>query len=179
MLHDLVANWRRKTGLLTRACYKASDEQFLWDTRYGGMFTAKEQFIESTKTVPDRRCWRASCLPTPSARPLARQWWLRISDGRSYCTTEDTGSTNFGSLFRIGPDGGEFHTVRDFGIVTNDGRIPNAVLEASDGLLYGTTQSGGTNNGGVIFCVDRDGTNYVVLRRFTKRRRPFAQGRPD
>jgi uncharacterized repeat protein (TIGR03803 family) len=106
-----------------------------------------------------------SFLPE-QVRQTPRTPVLLGSDGRLYCVTEDTGSTNFGSIFSIGRDGTDFQLLHGFGVTTNDGRIPNGLLEASDGLLYGTTQSGGTNNGGTLYKISKEGTNYAVLRSF-------------
>jgi uncharacterized repeat protein (TIGR03803 family) len=107
----------------------------------------------------------ASFLPART-RQTPRAPLLQGSDRRLYCATEDSGSTNFGSIFSIERNGGEFRLLHDFGVVTNDGRIPNGLCEASDGLLYGTTQLGGTNGNGTIFQVSQTGAGYTVLRSF-------------
>src|SRR5579859_6108746 len=57
--------------------------------------------------------------------------------------------------------------VYDFTGLGSDGSTPIApvVLDAS-GFLYGTTQSGGSNTGGIVFKVKTDGSGYSVLHQF-------------
>ena len=50
---------------------------------------------------------------------------------------------------------------------TSDGRFPAAaLLEGSDGALYGTAEGGGINESGIVFMVNKDGTGYTVLKYF-------------
>jgi uncharacterized repeat protein (TIGR03803 family) len=48
-----------------------------------------------------------------------------------------------------------------------DGEKPYAGLAFGGGVLYGTTQLGGTDGDGLIFAVDTNGFNYQVLHNFT------------
>lgn len=54
-----------------------------------------------------------------------------------------------------------------FGSTTSDGYSSEADLALSGNVLYGTTQLGGTNDYGVIFSVNTDGTGYTILHSFT------------
>ena len=82
---------------------------------------------------------------------------LQASDGNFYGTTPTGGTTfmghppGFGTVFRITPTGTFTGLVNLAGI---NGQNPEGVLiQGSDGLLYGTTQSGGplaTDNGTVF-----------------------------
>jgi len=49
---------------------------------------------------------------------------------------------------------------------TPDGATPDAGLVASGGMLYGATESGGTNNVGTIFSLTDDGSVLTVLHTF-------------
>lgn len=68
-------------------------------------------------------------------------------------------------LYRINPDGTGFASIHTFGAV-GDGGGPLAVIEGSDGALYGTS-SGGAANLGAVFKINKDGSGYTILRSFT------------
>ena len=49
-----------------------------------------------------------------------------------------------------------------------DGSGPmSGVIEANDGALYGATPAGGTNRGGTVYRIQKDGTGYAVLHHFS------------
>jgi hypothetical protein len=78
-------------------------------------------------------------------------------------------------VFKLNRDCGGFRVLYNFGgpdgSNLNDGQKPlSGLIEASDGVLYGTTSSGGLSSGnsaGVVFKVTKDGTGYHILRNFT------------
>jgi uncharacterized repeat protein (TIGR03803 family) len=77
----------------------------------------------------------------------APQGIILATDGNFYGTTEAGGANGFGSVFKITP-GGTLTTLYSFCAETNciDGNGPTAALvQASDGNLYGTTYYGGSN----------------------------------
>ena len=73
-----------------------------------------------------------------------------------------------GTVFRLNTNGSYMPLHRFSG---NDGSRPNALLQGSDGFLYGTTQYGGFGQAGVIFKLRNNGSKFQVLRLFS--------GRPD
>jgi uncharacterized repeat protein (TIGR03803 family) len=84
---------------------------------------------------------------------------LLASDGNFYGTTLAGGtpnayckaSTGCGTLYRITPSGTET-VLYSFGTNASDGMGPSgALLQASDGNLYGTTTAGATANAGTVF----------------------------
>ncbi|HEX3718487.1 MAG TPA: choice-of-anchor tandem repeat GloVer-containing protein [Verrucomicrobiae bacterium] len=80
------------------------------------------------------------------------------SDGNFYGTTQFGGANGAGAIFRISPRTGIFASVGSFD-GGNEGSLPNAgLMQASDGLLYGTTYYGGTNGFGGIYSATLDGT---------------------
>jgi uncharacterized repeat protein (TIGR03803 family) len=93
---------------------------------------------------------------TDGATPVAGL--VQATNGDLYGTTANGGAyggtTNFsGTIFKITP-AGILTTLYSFCAQTNcaDGADPAAgLIQASDGDLYGTTQSGGANNEGTIF----------------------------
>ena len=58
-------------------------------------------------------------------------------------------SGNFGTIFRINPNGTGFQKLYDFDLVR--GARPSPLILASDGAFYGTAEVGGPGNGGVVF----------------------------
>ncbi len=97
------------------------------------------------------------------------------SDRNLYGTMRDGGSKWEGVVFKLSK-GGNGYTVLHHctGYRSGeDGSWPQGVVEASDGVLYGTTQVGGHPSGalyptgsGTVFRVNKDGDGYAVLHRF-------------
>jgi uncharacterized repeat protein (TIGR03803 family) len=99
------------------------------------------------------------------ARPQASL--IQAMDGNLYGTTFTGGGGNGkGTIFRIDTGGSTFTTLHIFS--GGDGSSPySGVLQAADGNLYGTTESGGANvNFGTIFRIDVDGTTLTTLHSF-------------
>ena len=89
------------------------------------------------------------------------------SDGVLYGTTTEGGMSNRGVVYRISKDGTGFTKLVDFDGDTT-GRNPYAgVIEGSDGTLFGTTESGGSSNYGLVYRVDKDGTAFAELANLT------------
>jgi len=84
------------------------------------------------------------------------------SDGNLYGTTSAGGSNGFGTVFRMGADGSNFSILRNF--TNGDGAYPEGrLLQASDGMLYGTASGGGYNDYGVVFHMGTDGSGFQPL----------------
>jgi uncharacterized repeat protein (TIGR03803 family) len=93
---------------------------------------------------------------------------IRGSDGLLYGTTHYGGSNSHGTVFRLNTNGFGYTVIHNFGAISGDGQRPVAgVIEASNGALYGTTWEGGISNFGTIFMVQKNGSGYQVLHRFT------------
>ncbi|HLH78973.1 MAG TPA: choice-of-anchor tandem repeat GloVer-containing protein, partial [Chthonomonas sp.] len=98
------------------------------------------------------------------------------SDGAFYGTTSDGGSSRRGIVYRINPDGSSYTILHSFSrqgwhngqYGNTDGALPTGLLlQGSDGYLYGTTQNGGTYDGGVIYRISPDGLYLQVIHHFT------------
>lgn len=88
-------------------------------------------------------------------------------DGMLYGTTQTGGSNDYGAVFKLNPGGGGYSIIHSFAGDLSDGHIPSGtLLEAADGLLYGTTEYGGTNDRGTVFTLDTNGNHYAVLKSF-------------
>jgi uncharacterized repeat protein (TIGR03803 family) len=87
------------------------------------------------------------------------------SDGYFYGSTYSGGANNYGTIFKIGPDGA-FTSLYSF-TNSNTGTNPQvALIQGDDGWLYGTTPGGGTNNFGTVFKISTNGV-FTSLYSFT------------
>ena len=60
-----------------------------------------------------------------------------------------------------------YQVVKSFGGVPNDGASPwTSLAQGADGALYGTTYMGGSNNAGIFYKMNLDGSGYAVLHHF-------------
>lgn len=57
--------------------------------------------------------------------------------------------------------------LHSFGDPFSDAKHPYAVIEGSDGALYGTANGGGSPDYGTVFRVNKDGSGFTMLRIFT------------
>jgi uncharacterized repeat protein (TIGR03803 family) len=105
---------------------------------------------------------------TDGASPFAGV--VADSAGNLYGTTESGGANGRGTIFRLTPSG-ILTTLYSFCSLSScaDGSTPFAygtLIGDVEGNLYGTTQSGGADNLGVVFKIHADGTGYTVLYSF-------------
>lgn len=80
-----------------------------------------------------------------------------------------SGSANgdlHGGIYAMDLDGGNYRVLHDFAGQTDDGANPYGSLLLVGSTLYGMTYYGGQYDGGVIFAIDADGTNYRILHHF-------------
>jgi uncharacterized repeat protein (TIGR03803 family) len=90
------------------------------------------------------------------------------ADGTLYGATMYGGLYSNGAVFRINPDGTGFEDIHDFGANPyQDPVAPGAgLILGKDGMLYGTTQYGGTWNGGTAYRLNTDGSGFSILHSF-------------
>src|SRR6266404_5979788 len=61
----------------------------------------------------------------------------------------------------------DYSVLRGFGFGDQSGYHPySALIEGTNGALYGTTSYGGYFAAGTLFRVQKDGTGYIVLHHF-------------
>src|SRR5581483_825286 len=81
---------------------------------------------------------------------------VQATDGNLYGTTLHGGPDEWGTIFKITPEG-TLTTLHTFDY--SDGGFPNAgLMQATEGNLYGSSSGAGTYNWGTIFRMNLDGT---------------------
>lgn len=75
------------------------------------------------------------------------------ASGSLYGATPNGGASGQGVVFKLTPsEGGWIYTeLHHFPDGNGDGTVPNGVTLDASGNLFGTTRSGGTAGGGIIF----------------------------
>ncbi|HEY5912250.1 MAG TPA: choice-of-anchor tandem repeat GloVer-containing protein [Verrucomicrobiae bacterium] len=92
---------------------------------------------------------------------------VQTTNGAFYGTTYAGGTSNLGTVFTISRDGLDYSVLRSFTGGATDGANPRAsLIQGIDGVLYGTTMRGGSQNQGTIFKLNSDGSGYQVIKSF-------------
>lgn len=92
---------------------------------------------------------------------------LIFTNSRLYGTTKGGGAYGRGTVFRIATSGNPERVVCSFKGGSTDGAQPVAGLLSYNGIVYGTTQTGGTKSLGTIFRVNPKSRVEKVLHNFT------------
>jgi uncharacterized repeat protein (TIGR03803 family) len=129
----------------------------LYGTTLGGgannRGTVFQVTLGGTLTVLYSFCNLAGC--TDGSQPYGGV--IQAANGTLYGTTSFGGANSWGEVFSIGTGGGAPTTLYSFCPATGclDGARPHAALvQATNGELYGTTYEGGANNGnGTVFKI--------------------------
>lgn len=82
-----------------------------------------------------------------------------------YGTTYYGGTAGTGTVFTVSTSGTE-KVLHSFQSGSGDGSLPLGTLLSYNGVLYGTTSSGGTSRAGTVFKINPDGSGYGVLYNF-------------
>lgn len=94
---------------------------------------------------------------------------IQADDGNFYGTTQSGGSGSNGTVFRLTP-GGSYDIIYSFctsgGSTCSDGANPEgALVQGSDGNLYGTARAGGASQDGTAFRMSLSGS-FTLLHAF-------------
>ena len=76
------------------------------------------------------------------------------------------GASGIGIIFKIKPDGTGYTVMHNFAGNPSDGTNPYGSLISDGTYLYGMTEMGGKNYGGMLFKIKPDGTSYDTLMSF-------------
>jgi uncharacterized repeat protein (TIGR03803 family) len=88
-------------------------------------------------------------------------------DGALYGTTFAGGTNVIGTVFTLRTNGSSYAILHHFGQPHDGFSYEAELLQGSDGALYGTTVSGGSNGFGTVFKLNTDGSGYTTLHHFT------------
>lgn len=92
--------------------------------------------------------------------------FTRANNGKLYCLG-NTGTSNQSRIWSFDPTNNNYVNV--FEITGNAGSgIDGGMVNASNGILYGVTQYGGTNNKGIIFSFNPANNSFNTLYNFTQ-----------
>jgi uncharacterized repeat protein (TIGR03803 family) len=92
-----------------------------------------------------------------------------ISGGNTlYGTTSSGGTSGDGTVFAVNTNGMGFTNLYNFALEGFGGISPQAGLVLSGNTLYGTANSGGSNDVGTVFAISTNGTNFATLHTFTR-----------
>ncbi|MBC7694663.1 MAG: T9SS type A sorting domain-containing protein [Burkholderiales bacterium] len=139
----------------------ANDGNLYGMTYYGGINDKGTifQFNPQTNT-----CIKKFDFDVTVSGSRALSSFIQATDGNLYATTNEGGINNFGVLFKYDIQNNQYTKLMDFD-GTNTGQNPIASLtqHSVNGLIYGTTGSGGINSAGVIFEYN------ITTNQFTKK----------
>jgi len=159
---------------------QASDGNFYGTTSVGG--SASEgtifEYNTSTKLVSILHSFGDGSLTNDGSTPVCAL--IQASDGNFYGTTEYGGSAGDGTVFEYNASTKLVTILHscDDGSVLNDGANPlGALLQASDGNLYGTTSA--LQCDGTIFEYNTANKLVTTLHAFGDGTVPFDGGRPS
>jgi uncharacterized repeat protein (TIGR03803 family) len=116
--------------------------------------TVYEVTPSGTLTTLYNFCTVAGCADGNAPHGL-----VQAANGDFYGTTVAGGANgNWGTVFRITPSG-QLTTLHSFCTETEctDGYSPSGLVQATNGDFYGTTDGGGTNQGGTVFKITPSG----------------------
>ena len=121
----------------------ASDGNFYgtaWAGGANGWGTVFKITPAGTLTTLYNFCSQASC--TDGANP--HEALIQATDGNLYGTTDSGGASGYGSVFQV-TLAGELTSLYSFCSQSGcpDGKLPNGLVQDTDGNLYGTTPYGG------------------------------------
>ncbi len=158
---------------------QASDGKLYGMTESGGSFGKGILFsYDPAQAAPINELYSFGATPSSPVSPFGSL--IQAADGKLYGMTESGGTNEMGTIFSY-----------DFSVSDNNlavlhnfdgvnGRPPyGSLLEASNGKLYGVTESGGANDFGTIFSFDPVSSVYDLLHDFEYLPNPSNPPRAD
>lgn len=145
---------------------EGSDGRLYGTTTFGGVFDDGIVFAVNRDgtgyaVLHDLECPGTSAFVSCRANSEL----IEASDGAIYGTTRaGIVQSTSGTIFKINLDGTGFAVMHSFG--GNAFGPRTGVIEASDGALYGTTNTGGAFGYGTLYRINKDGTGFSLVHSF-------------
>jgi len=140
-----------------RGGFVRGPDKALYGTAYfGGVSNLGAVFRMTTNGEESLLC---SFRGTNGANPIGTL--AGGSNGVFYGVTASGGSSNLGTVFRVTTNG-QLATLWHFTGMPDGKQPEDGVILATDGSLYGTTHSGGTNDAGTVFRVTTNGSRTIL-----------------
>jgi uncharacterized repeat protein (TIGR03803 family) len=163
LLHSFT-NDNGDGGQPEAALLKAADGFLYGTTEYGGASGYGTVFKAGADGSQYAVLWQFTNSPGDGACPAAGL--IQGADGALYGTTTQGGTNYGGTVFKIATNGAAYSVLYSFA-GSPDGETPcGSLVQDRHGILYGTTQSGGTNYDGTVFSLTTNGGGYQVLYNF-------------
>ncbi len=151
---DAVLNGKNPNGSLM----KAANGKLYGLTKSGGSFDKGVLFEYDLSTHVVQKLY--DFTGTDGEAPCGSL--IQSSDGKLYGMTSLGGASAKGVIFRYDIVSGIYEKLKDFN--TTDGSSPRGdLLEAANGMMYGFTFNGGTNNYGTMFSFDKTTLTYTKI----------------
>lgn len=88
---------------------------------------------------------------------------LEGDDGNLYGVAYSGGPNHLGDIYRMALDGSGFTILHTFTDAREGSNPQAALIQGTDGRLYGTTMGGGPHGGGIVFAIKPDGTGFTTV----------------
>ena len=92
---------------------------------------------------------------------------IALDGSTIYGSTALSGTGGCGPVYKINTDGTGYQVLHSFVHGSGDGETVYSRLAMTDARLFGTAVIGGTNNSGIVFSLNKDGSDYQILHSFT------------
>ncbi len=154
-------------GSRPRASFMQASNGMLYLTTYEGGANGDGAIIElNTSTNIATNVFDFGATSNDPARPLAGEL-IEANTGELFGVSREGGQYGGGTLYKFNPVNQTVDVLHEFSSASNGGEPFNSLLEASNGLLYGMTYSGGPTNKGAIFAYDAAVDTFAVQHYFS------------
>lgn len=154
-------------GSKPRASFMQASNGMLYLTTYEGGANGDGAIIElDPSTNIATNVYDFGATSNDPSKPLAGEL-IEVNTGELYGLTREGGQYGGGTLFKFTPSNQTVTVLHEFSSASNGGEPFNSLLEASNGLLYGMTYSGGPTNKGAIFAYDAAVDTFAIQHYFS------------